>query len=163
MENWKRIDEFPKYSVSDRGRVRNDESGRMMTQLQNQTRAIHVGLTKNLIQQRRSVALLVAEAFLPNFKGEKFDTPMHLNGDRRDNRVDNLVWRPRWFAIKYSQQFERKNKGIKTPIREINTMEEFPNAWEAALTHGLLVKDISLAIYNRTYIYPTYQEFELIE
>ena len=65
---------------------------------------VFVGLFRDQEQYKRSVALLVAKAFLKQ-PSEFFDTPINLNGDRLDNQVINLMWRPRWFAIKYNRQF----------------------------------------------------------
>lgn len=40
--------------------------------------------------ERRYVSYLVARAFVPNPEGRKY--VVHLNGDRRDNRAENLAW-----------------------------------------------------------------------
>lgn len=134
-----------------------------MTQLRNQHGVTHVGLTKNRVQYRRSVTLLVATAFLAEFYKETFDAPINLDGDRSNNRVENLVWRPRWFAVKYHQQFkDNTRRGFLTPIRETKTGEEFESSWEAAIKYGLLDREILLATINNTYVWPTYQRFQTI-
>jgi hypothetical protein len=113
MEDWRDIRFFPGYSVSTIGRVRNDDTGRMMTLMVNQSGVVNVGLTRSREQHRRAVALLVADAFIPRPIREAFDTPINLNGDRMNNTIDNLVWRPRWFAIKYIQQFKNNVRGFR--------------------------------------------------
>ena len=40
--------------------------------------------------ERRSVAYLVARAFVPNREGRAY--VIHKNGDRKDNRPENLQW-----------------------------------------------------------------------
>ncbi len=101
-EIWRPIEAFPGYSVSDHGRIRADKSGRILQLNLNQYGLVQVGLMREGVQYHRSVPLLVARAFLePPF--EPFDTPINLDGDRHNNHVDNLVWRPRWFAIRYNQ------------------------------------------------------------
>jgi hypothetical protein len=93
-----------------------------------------------------------------------FNTPVNLNGDRLDNRAENLMWRPRWYAVLYNNQFEdRYPNPIEVPIREIETGEEFPNSMAAAAYFGLLEREIVLSILNHTWAVPTYQKFELVE
>lgn len=164
MTTWREIEEFPDYSVSDEGLVKHDRFNRILRLTQNQQHVVKVGLSLGNEQFTRSVALLVAKAFLPEPVNPNFNTPINLDGDRTNNRVENLMWRPRWFAIKYHQQFTRDSLGYKVPIIEIHSGEKFKNSHEAATTFGLLEKDIALAIMNRTYTFPTYQEFrELTE
>ena len=45
-ENWKEIEYFPEYSVSDHGRVRADNSGRIMALNENQYGVVQVGLMR---------------------------------------------------------------------------------------------------------------------
>lgn len=159
---WEPIPEFPGYSVSDQGEVRNNNSGRVLTPTANQHGVSQVGLMLDKHQYKRGVALLVATSFIEP-ENEAFDTPINLNGDRMDNRVENLMWRPRWFAITYHRQFHNDLRGFRKPIVEINTDEVFDTSWDAATKYGLIDREIMLAALNRTYVWPTYQEFRLIE
>ena len=115
------------------------------------------------IQRHRSVPLLVAKAFLPELPGP-FDTPINLDGDRHNNQVDNLVWRPRWFAIKYNQQFRYPYENpIEALIMDLKTYEISENSFECAKRYGLLEKDLVVSILSRTYVWPTYQQFGIVE
>lgn len=163
MEEWREIDEFPGYSVSEYGFVRNDETNYQLAILVNQHGVANVGLTKDRVQHKRSVALLVATAFLTPHPLEAFDTPINLDGDRRNNRVDNLMWRPRPFAIKYHNQFDDgKRSSIVRPLQDISTKEVYENSMEAAMANGLLDREIFLAIVNHTYVWPTFQRFRVL-
>jgi hypothetical protein len=163
METWKAVDSFPGYSVSDYGRIRADKSGRFLSLNENQYGLVQVGMMRNGVQHHRSVPLLVARAFIPRDK-VPFDTPINLDGDRHNNRVDNLVWRPRWFAIKYNQQFRRPYENpIASRIIDLKTQEVSENSFECACRYGLLEQDLVLSILNRTYVWPTYQEFGILE
>lgn len=133
---WREIPEFPGYSVSDTGLVRNDETGRTLTQFVNAAGVSYVGLTSERRQRSRSVALLVAESYLPE-PSKWFDTPIHLNGDRTNNAAWNLMWRPRWFAIKYVQQFEGPNVDYDPRLIILETGEEV-RCWEVCTRLGLL-------------------------
>ena len=162
-EQWEQIEHFPGYSVSDRGRIRTDKSGRILSLSENQFGLLQVGLMRDGVQRHRSVPLLVAKAFVPE-PGGAFDTPINLDGDRYNNQVDNLVWRPRWFAIKYNQQFKYPyENSISTPIVDLKTGAVSENSLECAKNYGLLEKDLVLSILNRTYVWPTYQEFGVLE
>ena len=160
-EKWRSIRGFPKYSVSNLGEIRRDQSGRILNQNANQYGAVFVGLMRGHKQYHRSVPLIVAKAFIP--RPLAFDTPINLDGDRFNNRVDNLLWRPRWFAVQYNRQFNVPyDNPIPAPIRDIDTRQEYPNSFEVARAFGLLERDVVLSILNHTYTWPTYQFFEVV-
>ena len=163
MEHWKPVPEFPTYSVSNQGRIRNDSTGRIMALLVNQYGVVNVGFFCSGILYKRAVAKLVAKAFLPEPKLSSFDTPINLDGDRCNNQVDNLMWRPRWFAVKYNHQFHNDLRGFKKPIVDLKTGERFETSWDAAIKYGLLDREILVATMNNTYVWPTYQRFRVLE
>lgn len=163
MEVWRQIPEFPNYSVGDEGHVRNDATGRFLAKLVNQYGVVNVGLCRNGNQYKRSLPLLVAKAFIPKLaQHSEFDTPINLDGDRLNNRVTNLMWRPYWFAVKYAQQFHNGERGFDVPIEDVMTGEQFKTSWEAAIKYGLLDREILIATLNRTYVWPTYQKFRVL-
>ncbi len=163
MKEWMPVSEFPGYSVSYEGEVRRDSSGRILSYKINQYGVIYIGLMRENKQYQRSVALLVASAFIPRPYGP-MDTPIHLDGNRYNNHVDNLEWRPRWFAVKYNRQFkEPYDNPILVPIVDIENDCEYKDSFDCAKTHGLLERDVVLSILNRTYAWPTYQQFGILE
>jgi hypothetical protein len=162
ITEWQPIKSFPGYSVSDTGLVRNDENDRLMTLMRNQFGIVHVGLTKNKVQYRRAVSRLVAHAFLAPPRNENFDTPINLDGDRTNNSVENLLWRPRQFAAKYHLQFSHPRPYPTMAVEEVNTHEQFETAWQAAITYGLLVLDIRSSTRTGFEVWPTYQRFKRI-
>jgi len=159
MELWKPIRTFPEYLISDHGRVVN-ERGTVMRLMQNQYGVMHVGLTKAGIQYKRAIAPLVAQEFLPPPPNEAFDTPINLNGDRADNHCENLLWRPRWFAVKYHRQFFNDVRGYQDPIEEVETGEQFETSWDAATRYGLIDIHIKLAIIHQQRVWPTQQLYQ---
>lgn len=161
-ETWVPIDRFPQYSISDHGKIRNDDTGRILVLSENQYGVVCVGLMRNGVQRHRSVAKLVAQTFIPS-PARHFDTPINLDGDRHNNHVDNLVWRPRWFAVMYNRQFRRPYPNpIEAEILDPKTGEISKNSFDCATRYGLLEKDVVLSILNRTYVVPTFQEFQVL-
>lgn len=160
---WVPVESFPGYSVNPLGEVRKDTSERVLHPRINQYGVPYVGLMREWKQHIRSLPRLVARTFLttPN---EIFDTPINLNGDRTDCRVDNLMWRPRWYAVRYVNQFEeRYDNPIDSEVRAADTGEMFPDSLSAACRYGLLEREVVLSILNQTLAWPTYQQFELVE
>lgn len=161
MENWVTIEEFPQYSVSDRGQVRNDITGRMMVLSANQLGIVYVGLMADGFQYKRSVAKLVAEAFVER-ENEHHDTPMYLDGNRRNIQPENVIYRPRWYAVKYMRQFKTPfHSPITKPIVATDSGEVYDNSWEATISLGLLEQEVVFSVLNRTPVWPTWQHFEL--
>lgn len=162
MEDWVPIQGFPGYSVSTLGQVRRDSSGRILRIKVNQYGVPYVGLMREWDQRQRSLGLIVARAFIPN-SSDIFDTPINLDGDRFNCAVDNLMWRPRWFAVKYNQQFThgRYERPIEAPVRAIETGEVFPDSFVASCRYGVLERDLVLSIEHLTVTWPNYIRFEL--
>lgn len=164
MERWLEIDEFPGYSISSQGRVRNDVTGRIMVMVRNKGGVLMVGLVLDGKQYKRGIAKLVADRFLPHNTLDTFDTPMHLDGDRSNCAVNNLVWRPRWYVNKYQQQFEHyRQPYVDAKIYDVATGDLYSNSWEAAITNGLREYEVAKSVYELTKAWPTYQSFRLSE
>lgn len=165
MEEWKKVLLFTGYSVSNLGRVRNDKTGRMMTIMRNHGGVCYVGLARSGKQCRRSVAPLVAQAFVPKpglYRESNFSDLIHLDGDSTNNKSTNLMWRPHWFAMRYWAQF-KTGPTVAKPVIEKKTNEQYPRPWDAAVVLGLLEREIIDAALNRTFVWPTYQEFRFAE
>lgn len=162
-EDWYPVSGFSGYSVNPLGQVVRDSTGRLLVPRFNEYGVPYVGLMRDWQQNIRSLPRLVARTFLPP-PSEIFDTPIQLDGDFSNCRVDNLMWRPRWYAVRYKNQFrkERYEHPIEEPIRAVNENEIFPNSLAAACRYGLLEREVVLSVLNRTPTWPTYQYFELV-
>lgn len=159
METWVPLLGYPGYSVSNLGQVRNDRRDYLLTPLIPPNRRPFVRLTYNGTQISRSLSKLVCESFIPEAR-PNFDTPIHYDGDLLNCHVENLAWRPRWFANQHTEQFRKRLYEYPDPILEIQTKEMFENCWMAVMTYGLLYLDLARSIREKTYVFPTMQLFE---
>lgn len=163
MSEWMPVRGFPDYSINPEGQIRRDKNGRLLSPRYNQYDVPYVGLMRGWQQCSRSLPRLVATTFLAA-PTDIFNTPIQLDGDPRNCRVDNIMWRPRWYAVKYKHQFEvRYRNPIDKPILAVEQHEKFPNSFAAGIRYGLLEEEVVLSIINNTPAWPTYQEFELVE
>jgi hypothetical protein len=162
-ERWKSIPTFANYSISDWGNVRSERYDRYLKLSQNQNEVVYVGIVRDGIQYHRSVPLLVARAFIEQ-PYPQYDTPINVNGDRWNNHISNLLWRPRWFTIRYHLQFKFPYENpIIAPIEDVNTGEISENSFDCAVRYGLLEKDVVLSILNHTHTWPTWQQFRILD
>lgn len=90
-EEWKSILGFPEYKVSNYGRIIRHTTG---YELQFSSRSCNgyeqARLMYDGYKHSHAVHLIVAHHFLPNPDCRK--SVRHKNGNKRDNRVSNLVW-----------------------------------------------------------------------
>lgn len=163
QEEWRSIPAFPSYSVSNAGYVRHDRLNRILNPSKNQQGHLKVNLFKDGDGHTRHVNQLVAKAFLAEATRRDFVSVIHLDGNKTNCSVDNLAWRPRYFAIKYHMQFEAPYfKKAKMSVENVKTGEQFKTVQEAVVHYGLLLNDIVAAIHTRTYVWPTYHEFRVL-
>lgn len=159
-ELWLPLEEFPPYQVSNLGQVRSGKTGRILQPSWVNRTTLKVSLIQDGVVRTKSVKALVAEMFLDG-RSEMFNTAITLDGDPSNLNVDNLAWRPRWFAVRYAQQFDvrspYKNVG---PVRDIATGEVFRTIGELGALYGLLFHDIWTSMHYRVAVFPTGQFFE---
>jgi hypothetical protein len=164
-EQFKRIPGFPHYVVSDLGRVINKRFDREMTRSHNAYGDPSVGMIgADNIQKRRTVKLLVADAFVERL-GYPFDTPIVLDGDRENLVASNIVWRPRWFAIEYIRQFDmylQDGWWFAGPVINETTGDFYESIVDAAIATGSLVRYIRAGIMERKPVFPTGYTFKFL-
>lgn len=162
-ERWYELDEFPDYAVSEFGEIHNIKTGMPRRTSINQQGIVKISLYVGRELITRSVAVLVAEAFVDG-QDEFFNTPIHLDGDRENCRADNLMWRPRWFAVQYHRQFQSPDfHRMDIDIEELSTGREYESVKEACMDLGLYYQDVYRSYIHEQQIALTRHEFRLLE
>ena len=88
-EEWRSIDGFINYQVSNIGRVRNANTGRILKSAINERRYNTVILHGDNHRSTKMMHRLVAQEFLEKCNESQVD---HINHDKLDNCVSNLRW-----------------------------------------------------------------------
>lgn len=90
-EEWRDVEGFPAYEISNMGNVRRKESQRILATHGTPFGYRRVVLFKEGKRYDRALHILVLKAFV----GErpKDHAPSFKNGDKRDCRLENLEWR----------------------------------------------------------------------
>jgi NUMOD4 motif len=150
---------FENYDITNYGDIINVHTNRVMKRSPTLLGEMTVGLVRDGYQYRRSVKVLVARAFVKG-ETELFDTPILLDGNRNNIRADNIMWRPRWFAWKYTHQFhELEDWYYLGPVIELLSFKEYDSCIHAAISNGVLCVDVRKSIYNEAPVWPTGQHF----
>lgn len=111
MEIFVKIKDYDNYSISNIGNVRNDKTQRILKAYTKPSGYKQVQLGRKTIPQY--VHRLVAKAFIPN----EHNKPQvnHKNGNKGDNRVENLEWvtaSENDLAYGYISRIENRKKKI---------------------------------------------------
>ena len=146
---WKKVKNYNNYSVNENGEVRNDISGKIKSTLVfKRTGYCYVDLSKNNKSKRMLIHRLVAEAFIPN--PENKPTVDHADGNRKNNRIDNLRWatyseqnsRFNTYGVRSEKIYAEKENGEKICFNQIS---------EAAKYFGCSISNISQMLKKGTF------------
>lgn len=115
-EEWKQIDGFEYYYVSNLGNVKSTrrwsgtkfyEREHLVSLYTNKKNGyVYVSISKNSKSYNIRVHKLVAKAFIPN--PNNYNQINHIDGNKQNNRVDNLEWCDGSYNIK--DMYKRKGK-----------------------------------------------------
>ena len=111
METFIKIENYNNYSISNLGNVRNDKTGRILKPYIKPSGYKQVQLGRKTIPQY--IHRLVAIAFIPNIENKP--QVNHINGNKGDNRIENLEWvtaSENDLAYGYTSRIENRKKKI---------------------------------------------------
>lgn len=154
---WKDIEFNPNYEVSDSGIVRRKSNKNVLKGcITSGYRSVKLTF-ENSKQQRFYVHRLVALYFIPN-EDKRKTFVNHKNGDKMDNRVENLEWvTPRENNLHYYQKIkqdkkERKNGGKAIPVIQYdlnkNELAIYPSMKKASEATGISVVQIARCVHQ---------------
>jgi hypothetical protein len=159
MYDYTPIPEFEQYGIRIDGDVMNLETGRRLRQHESNGH-VYVGLNQGGMTYPRLVSRLVALTYLPSpWEPRIFNTIIHHDYDHKNNHVNNLSWRPRWFALKYYEQGMNLDDPTKVlrvmrPIKVRHGVEVFPTSKFAAITYGVLETEIFTKLDSGEGVFP---------
>ena len=127
-ENWKRVEGYPHYFISDTGRVQREEfysdDGRLLRAMNVTTSMSTGGYIRLTVRNESSDSIknvsvhrLVAQAFIPN--PENKPQVNHLDEDKTNNHVWNLEWATSEENVNYGTRTARATQSaINNPKRD---------------------------------------------
>lgn len=146
---WRKIKEFPTYSVSDEGQVRNDAGVRTLKPIQRCNGSyLKVYLYNNGIQKQMYVHRLVAEAFIPN--PENKAEVNHKDGNKQNNAVSNLEWCTSSENHLHRCNVLNKRNGSH-PVLCIETNITYNSLTEASRATGVQISHLSECLTHNLY------------
>jgi len=125
-ENWKIIDDYETYSISDLGNVRNDATGRILKPGKDTGGYFIVTLCKNGIKKTITVHRLVALTFIENPENKKCVD--HIDGNKTNNNLTNL----RWATLTENQRNSKMSISNTSGIKGVS-FEKKANKWKASI------------------------------
>lgn len=144
-EEWRRIDEFPHYFISNYGRVKHEgrNSARKITINERGFPVVLLSSKTSPSRYLRQINKLVAQAFLPPPTFEDQTAVWHVDGDVSNCRSDNLRWEMRSRVLEWNEMHRLREPKFRTPpVKNNRTGEVYENAFECAMAEGVLESSI---------------------
>ena len=141
-KEWKIIQDFPNYMVSNYGEVKNIKTNLVLKPYVTKRKYVYVNLRKENKSYNVQVHRLVAKAFIPNLQIKPCVN--HIDYNPSNNKVDNLEW------VTHSENCKHSSKNIsKSHKGKIHSK-----------THNLNVRKAMLNLKNKEhYIYKNNKYF----
>lgn len=140
IEKWKDVDGYEGlYKISNFGRVKGKH--RIKSQQDNGKGYLTVHLNKNGKSRWHLVHRLVAKAFIEN--PENKPTVNHIDGNRKNNNVNNLEWATYSENNLHSYRSNGRKSALAIPIYCIETGKIYTSSYEASRDTGISQSSIN--------------------
>lgn len=149
-ETWKQVIGYDMYQVSNLGRIRNKNTGKVLKPAYQPSGYTIVCLRKDGKNNTEPVRRIVMNAFNPIDNSNKYDI-IHIDNDKTNNTVDNLKWVTRKYNMANNNSVSTELKCLKYMIA--NNVDKAIHDWNNMLLAGKSVNSISIerAIQNKLY------------
>lgn len=145
MEEWRMISGFPKYEVSNKGRIRNAKTGRIMKPSVDSRGYKSVCLRKDGLSHSRRIHKLVTESFVGDADNNDV---IHIDRDRSNNDLDNLQINTRSQNMRSIYHNGRKQIHRMKKIVCVETGEVFESITECAVAMNTSRQAVSRCVNN---------------
>lgn len=163
VEIWKTIKENPNYMVSNLGRIKSLDhyvsngkgtrmvKGKVFTGAINRYGYINIHIVVNGKEKNIRLNRLIAQTFIPNPHHK--EQVNHLNGNKSDNRVENLEWATRSENGKHAYKMGLLDKksmiknwdSFKKPIAKVRNgqiIEKYQSMTEARIKNNMSISSL---------------------
>lgn len=147
--NWVPLAHYQGHEINELGEIRNSQTGQILRTSVNQTGVRYVALRNTTLgkYENKAVGVLVAETFCEGMDAQH-ETVLYLDGNRDNNRADNLMWATRWHAMAYHQEMAKQDFSLRKKVID-SEGRVYAHVGEAAMATGCLPSAIDYAVrYN---------------
>jgi hypothetical protein len=151
-EQWREIEEFPNYRVSNYGRIKHVDrvEARKVTINDRGFPVVLLSSGDSPTRYLRQINKLVAKAFLrqpsPPVIGDMEQNAIwHIDGDLTNCRADNLMWDYRNRVLEWNEMHRlghSKYKTVSARVKNNRTGVIYEDTFECAMAEGMLESDI---------------------
>lgn len=155
-ERWRNIEDYPHYRVSSAGRVKNRTTGHVLKPSMDRHGYLQVILCGNGPKRANRIHRLVAKEFVDGYENNL--QVNHIDGNKRNNRVENLEWvTPSENTLHaYELGLSRKSPIAGKPKRRVLVVENgdiFESESECARALGVKREGINACLNGRSKTY----------
>ncbi|ARF11235.1 HNH endonuclease [Klosneuvirus KNV1] len=133
-EQWTEMTEFPKYYISDKGHVKSERTGKILTQIKRDYACVVI------LYNKVTVHKMVAKYFVPNDDPVNKVRIIHIDKNKFNNNATNLQWDVRKQSKKYKRKIEVKmNQRIIQYDLEMKQIKIWKNIYDIIDAHQYLI------------------------